>query len=495
VSRSVVAAFVCALLGSASIGAEPNQELFPRSPAIDVRVAFWKRVFTEVGTDGGLIHDRRQLDRVYEVIALPSGTPDAAARELAEKRRKQIEDALRSLAAGKRSGLSRDERKLLASFPPGVGDATLASAAENVRFQLGQADRFRAGLARQARWDAFIRRTLGDHGVPPELGALPHVESSFDPAARSKAGASGLWQFMPATGRRFLRVDRAVDARNDPYQATRAAAQLLKKNHQELGTWPLAITAYNHGTGGMLRAVEQLATRDITRILETYESPSFGFASRNFYAEFLAAAEIDREPERYFGPLERDAPEQLQFVTLDRPLGAAELARGLGLPLGELQRTNPAVSSEVWTGRRPLPKGYVLALEASHPEPHAKLARIAERPSGDAPGRHTVASGETLSEIAARYRVSADAIARRNGIVDRNRIRAGTVLAIPAPGAPALASAAPAASGARSYQVRRGDTLYAIARRAGVDVAALASANGIANHDEIRIGQLLALPD
>ena len=126
-------------------------------------------------------------------------------------------------------------------------------------------------------------------GLPPELAALPHVESSFDPTAYSKVGAAGLWQFMRSTGRRFLRIDSTVDERLDPFRETEAAAQLLSYNYRLLGSWPLAITAYNHGAEGMRRARDELGTDDIARIVHDYHSPSFGFASRNFYVSFLAA--------------------------------------------------------------------------------------------------------------------------------------------------------------------------------------------------------------
>ena len=132
--------------------------------------------------------------------------------------------------------------------------ARLLEAAEWVRFQLGQADRFREGLERSGRWESHIARTFAELGLPPELAALPHVESSFTPTAYSKVGASGLWQFMRSTGRLYMRVDDTVDERLDPFRSTEAAAQLLANNYRALGTWPLAITAYNHGTAGMRRA-------------------------------------------------------------------------------------------------------------------------------------------------------------------------------------------------------------------------------------------------
>ena len=156
-------------------------------------------------------------------------------------------------------------------------------------------------LQRAGSWESHIAQTLAAQGLPPEIAALPHVESSFQPTAMSKAGAAGMWQFIRSTGRRYLRIDGAVDERLDPYRSTEAAAQLLSYNYRLLGSWPLAITAYNHGAEGMRRARDQLGTDDIVRIVRQYQSPTFGFASRNYYCSFLAAMRLDRDPEKYFG--------------------------------------------------------------------------------------------------------------------------------------------------------------------------------------------------
>ena len=109
-------------------------------------------------------------------------------------------------------------------------------AIDRIRFQLGQADRFHEGLIRAAAWETHIARVLKQHGVPEEIAALPHVESSFNPFAYSKVGAAGLWQFMPSTAKRFMRVDGIVDERLDPYSATEAAANLMLYNYRLLGT-------------------------------------------------------------------------------------------------------------------------------------------------------------------------------------------------------------------------------------------------------------------
>src|SRR5580704_13848670 len=256
---------------AAGDGAAPRvlDKLFPQPPALDRDVNFWIRVYTEVGTNAGFLHDQYNLGVVYETIQFQ---PDLSARQ-----RERLVTAARdrTIAALKRIGtangpLSPEDQHIRDMWGPGYTPARILSAVEDIRFQLGQADRFREGLLRSGLWQAHIVQTLKDLGMPPELGVLPHVESSFNAAAYSKAGAAGLWQFMRSTGRRYMRIDSAVDDRMDPFRATEAAAQLLSFNYRLLGTWPLALTAYNHGAGGMRRAKDQVGSDDIVMILRNY---------------------------------------------------------------------------------------------------------------------------------------------------------------------------------------------------------------------------------
>ncbi len=499
----------CALaLASAALAAPED---FPKPASIVARVEFWKRVYSEVGTDGGFLHDPDDLSLVYEKISLPNGHWDRTGQRHVDARKRHVSFLLRGLARGKRIGLSEEEQRLLALFPSGAGSRTLGSAAGNVRFQLGQSDKFRAGLARQGRWDAHIRQVFADRGLPTEIGALPHVESSFNPAARSSVGASGIWQFMPSTGRLYMRVDAAVDERNDPFLATVAAARLMKSNYDNIRSWPLAITSYNHGLGGMQRAARQLGTKDIGVIIAKYRSRSFGFASKNFYASFLAAMEIDREPEKYFGNVRRDPPEDPERVILDHFYRPSSLANAFGVSMDALREVNPAVSDSVWAGRRLLPKGYELRVprDPLRAAPKVVLAsiaggeRIEVQVAEASSGTHRVRRGETLSTIARKYRVSIRTLQRANGLRSANHIRVGQRLKIPgyAPAPPEIAPASQIASAAPEpapaegvYRVRRGDTLASIARRFGVSARDLATVNRIRNANQIHPGQVIELP-
>jgi len=332
-------------------------------------------------------------------------------------------------------------------------------------------------------------------GVPEMLAALPHVESSFNPEARSYVGAAGLWQFTAGTGRRFMRIDGAVDERRDPFRSSEAAARLLKANYGELDSWPLAVTAYNHGTGGMRRAIRATGTDDIETIVRNYDGPAFGFASRNFYISFLAAEEVERNVEKYFGPVRRDPPEKLTTIELPAYLSVTTLERSLGLPRETLQAYNPALLPAVWTGKMFAPRGFTLRLPGDMTDAHGLLAAIpaSERRPGQASvaaSTHRVRSGETLSGIAARHGTSASRIASLNGLSRKNFIRVGQVLKLPE-GRAGSAPAAPRKAG--TYVVRRGDNLAVIAKRTGVPQRRLMALNAIDNPNRIYPGQKLRL--
>ncbi|MEZ5459633.1 MAG: lytic transglycosylase domain-containing protein [Steroidobacteraceae bacterium] len=371
------------------VATAPGDTRIPRPAALERDVQFWIRVYSEIPTSAGFMHDDRDLSIVYETLRFAPNLTPQQRKPTVDEARERYTQLLKRLAAALPAqrgagtsegpaGLSDEERRVLKLWGPDVTAARLLEASRSVRFQLGQADRFREGLIRSGRWETHIAQSLANLGLPPELAALPHVESSFDPTAYSKVGAAGLWQFMRATGRRYMRIDdEVVDERLDPFRATEAAAQLLAYNYRVLGTWPLALTAYNHGAAGMRRAVEQTGTTDFVTIARNYQSRSFGFASRNFYPSFLAALTIDQDPERYFGPIQR-APE-LRFHEIELPAYAhvEALTKALGTTTAVLREFNPGLREPVWRGERFLPRGYRLRLGAG--------ARLDARAAGGCP--------------------------------------------------------------------------------------------------------------
>jgi len=424
---------------------------YPADLEPDVR--FWIRVYTEVTTDQGLLHDDWYLGLVYEVLRFDPSDSPRQREHIVEQAKARYAALLRRFAAGDTENLTAHERRVLHDFGDKTTPAQFRDAIERIRFQLGQADRFHEGLIRAQEYEKSISRVLADRGVPPEIGALPHVESSFNPAAYSRVGAAGLWQFMPGTARRYMRVDGIVDQRLDPYSATEAAANLMLYNYRLLGSWPLAVTAYNHGPGGLKRAQDELGTSDIAVIVKRYQGATFGFASRNFYVAFLAALEVDRNAEKYFGPLTHLPETQSTVVTLPDYVAVDALARAFKADLGALRVLNPALRPPVWNKTRLVPRGYELRIPGSPPPADiaaawARLAPAERFVAQRNDGAHRARRGETLAGIAAASGVTLNHLLTANGLSTARELARGEVVRIPMPASRADSAASVVAAAA-----------------------------------------------
>jgi membrane-bound lytic murein transglycosylase D len=446
----LLAPFIC----STPLRADAS-EAFAYPTELEPDVRFWIRVYTEVTTDQGLLHDDWYLGLVYEVLRFDAGDSQRQRERLVEQAKTRYAALLRRFAAGDTETLTPHERRILHAFGEKTTPAQYRDAIERIRFQLGQADRFHEGLIRAQEYEKSISRVLADRGVPPEIGALPHVESSFNPAAYSRVGAAGLWQFMPGTARRYMRVDGVVDQRLDPYSATEAAANLMLYNYHLLGSWPLAVTAYNHGPGGLRRAQDELGTSNIAVIVKRYQGATFGFASRNFYVAFLAALEVDRNAEKYFGPLTHLPETQSTVVTLPDYIAVDSLARAFKADLGALRVLNPALRPPVWNKTRLVPRGYELRIPGSPPaaDLSAAWARLAPAERFVAQrndGAHRARRGETLASIAAASGVTLNRLLAANGLSAPRELARGETVRIPMPASRADGSAAGVVAAAAS---------------------------------------------
>ena len=462
----------------------------PRPAGLQPAIQFWTLIYTEIPVDRGVIHDSGADMRIYgEVSVAPPGQWSERRRQVGQAL-DEHRAALKALADNSLDPRTPLQAQLHGRLPENATREEIIDLAERLRFQGGLRENFRDGLARSGQWRGYIAGALAEAEVPAELIALPHVESSFNPVARSHAGAAGLWQFTAGTGREFMRVDPVVDERLDPWLSTRAAVALLERNYEALGAWPLAITAYNHGANGMRRAINEVGSTDYMQVREAYRGPRFGFASRNFYPALLAAADVDSRHAQYFPGLVMDEPGALVRVELPHYTPLETLIDGLGFDAGQLLAFNPALGPAVGDGRKFVPRGYPLALPRSDIDWAQRVralpgSRLFTQQRPDL--HHAVRPGETLSGIAARYGVGLQALMASNGISDANRIRVGASLSLPAAGA----MPEPVSGG--YHQVRAGETLGGIARRHGISAGRLQRLNGLADPDRIRVGQRLRL--
>ncbi|MCP4000628.1 MAG: LysM peptidoglycan-binding domain-containing protein [Gammaproteobacteria bacterium] len=466
---------------------------FPRPAGLEADIAFWRNIFGSVTSEQALLHDNRHLGVVYETVSIPPNASSRTRGKVADRARGRYRKILNKLAKGKRTGLGAEEQRVLELWPADVTNSELRAAAKRIRFQQGLSDRYLAGLKRSGAWQPYIKEHLAEAGVPSGLAALPHVESSFNPEAHSHVGASGLWQFTRSTGRRFMEIDHVVDERRDPYRSSESAAKLLAYNYSILKSWPLAITAYNHGVGGMRRAVRKTGGEDFTAINREYSGRTFGFASRNFYLAFLAALEVQQNAEQYFGPVTRDKPRDDIIIKTTAYISAESWAEALGVGIKTLKFYNPALLSPVWDGTKHVPRGYSLRIPATlvdlNSDEILELIPAQEQFSSQTPDMyHKVRHGESLSVIAVRYDTSVTRLMDINNLRSRHRIRAGQTLRLPYAGA-----GMPILAGAETYTVRKGDSLSKIASRSSLTEAQLIQLNSLSNKDRIYAGQVLYL--
>lgn len=353
--------------------------------ALEPAFTVWLKTYTENDRNHVMLHDTQYMSVIYDTLDLsdiaPLGDPFAPfPPDIREARKARVDAAMEQVRAAllrlsdepSRRDATPLERKivqLFARIPGGASKYKDAAGPDRLRSQTGLRDRFRAGIVASGRYMAHIEHVFRDEKIPWEVSRLPFVESMFDLKAYSSVGASGIWQFMPGTAKLVgMSSNSVIDERNDPIAATRGAARLLRKNYEMLGSWPLAINAYNSGPGRLRSAVAQLGTTDIGTIATQYKGSGYGFASRNFYAEFLAALTTYEQRDRFFGGITLDPPLQFATVVTTHAVRLPAVADLAHLDMSTLRALNPGFASSIYTGSAILPAGYPI-----------KVPRTAER--------------------------------------------------------------------------------------------------------------------
>jgi membrane-bound lytic murein transglycosylase D len=326
-----------------------------------------------------------------------------------------------------------------------------------VRFQLGQKDRFVLGIYYSGRYIREMEKIFRDNSLPVELTRVPFVESSFNIFARSKVGASGIWQFMRRTARPLMMVNPSVDERNDPIEATRASARMLRSNFEMLQSWPLAVTGYNHGPSGVARITRKLGTNDLAKIVGNYSSRSFGFASENFYACFLAALEVEKHARKYLGDVKWSTEFQTEEIRVSRPVPYRILLSWFNGNEEAARLQNFHIQTSVRKGRHEIPRGTFIRVPSQF-----KMTALAFMQGSLVAGTST----------------SAKAVVRNDKGSFKTQVQKSVERNIEG----------------RSYRVRRGDNLSRIARSFGVTISEIKRANNLRG-DRLKHGQKIIIPD
>ncbi len=447
-------------------------------------VQFWISVYTDYTSQQGLLHDIDNLDVVYEKVDFEfiNKNSTLTERQKSKAREKYIDERKKRIEVSLNKILTHPSIEELTDFDQHVmklwsnkgGESAMREAAsiERIRFQLGQSDRMKEAIYLSGRYFPMMERVFKEEGLPLELTRLVFVESSFNVLARSKVGASGLWQIMPSAARGHLKINKTVDLRNHPEKATELAAKMLKFNYQMLGAWPLAITGYNHGPYGVKRLVEKNKTKDIGELIATGEGRRFGFASRNFYASFLAVLEVEGRAAVYFPGIKQAAEFKTEVLKLEKPIYFKDLVELFDGDVEKAQLYNPHLQRAAYLNKVTLENKNYLVVPSDIKAASTVVANAAQ-------GLEKLEDTQ-VSKEPTKPKVSKSRSRKAQRQVANSEISQG--------------DEDKASIDTKKYKVTRGDTLYRISRQFGVSIRSILSANDM-KRSRIKAGQVLILPD
>lgn len=360
--------------------AAPSINEFAITPELKEVVQFWARIFGVYGKDHVIFYHPDDVGLVYSVLDFSElgemgDTADSVRQQMIAEERVRLSKVIRKVdglvkkpvvqeSDLAKSGFSEEEvrlYKLLRDRQGGI-DVSAAALVKNLKYRTGFAHRIKKALVQSGRYLPEMQRIFSGRGLPTELTMIPFIESTFHVRAYSRSHAAGVWQFIPQTGRRYLRIDEFVDERYDPILATYASASYLAHEYGFLKSWPLTVNAYNTGSGRMMDAIAKLKTTDIATIIKKYDGAGYGFDSRNYYPEFLAMLHVYSNRDEYFSDVEPLPLEEYEYIALPATTNVRDLFHMADVEEEILAQMNPGLSTDVLAGRKSLPKGYLLKM-------------------------------------------------------------------------------------------------------------------------------------
>lgn len=501
-----------------------SDALFPRYVQLEPKVQFWKQVFGSYSQLQTVVHSSelpwkvlRVVDHRGQAATMSEIQFDNYRRQADKQAREDMERLIASVHAKRNApqSMNAEERRIFEMFKDQRGDDRFARLRGTIRTQRGIKERTEHALQISERYLPYMEQIFAGYGLPKQLTRLPIVESSFNVEAYSRSHAAGVWQFIPTSAKIYMRLDEVVDDRRDPWTSTDAAARHLRDDYALLQDWPLAVTAYNHGRNGIARGLKAINGKTLVDLIERGNHPRWGFAGKNYYAEFLAAVELEREwraradRPRGLDPVEFEVVETRHYVPYDT------LKRLAGGDDALFRKLNPAYRPEVIDGKLYVPPGHLIRVPAGAARSfEVGYARLGANERFDRQRvfflLHKVNQGETLGRIAQQYRTTVAQLQKANNL-NGHIIRVGQVLKVPpreesrpGPISVAVGESKPALTRAQTVAARseaegsvhivgKGDTLSSIARRYNVSQDSLLRANNLESA-LIRVGQRLDIP-
>lgn len=311
-------------------------DVFKVTPYYYPNVNFWFLIYTQFESNAVVIHDKTNLSLIYKVLDFSSlhekklsrNTLYVLQQKLSEEKLNSLKEDLENLSKDPYS-LSPAAKKIYrilkqanVTLPISKSDRSIffTKLKHNLRTQTGQKNFIRDGVIRSMPYQSFLSKYFINRKLPKELLAIPFLESSFNPKAHSRVNALGAWQFMPLIASYYVpKRTNNTDYRSNVGVSSLAAGHLLSENFQIMKSWDLAVTAYNSGTKHLLKTKRELASNKVTleAVIKHSDSQHFGFASKNFYSEFLALAHTLAYEEEIFDGIHKhdrsDVDNELKF--------------------------------------------------------------------------------------------------------------------------------------------------------------------------------------
>lgn len=359
-------------------------DMFQVSPFFYPNVNFWFMIYTQFESNTVVLHDKNNLSLIYKVLdfsslhekKLPKNTLYVLQQKISGEKLDDLRKDLDELAKDPYSltPMAKKFYRVLkqagVKLPIRKSDRSMffTGLKHNLRAQTGQKNFIREGVIRSLPYQKFIRQYFVDHKIPAELFSIPFLESSFNPKAQSKVNALGVWQFMPLIASYYVPKTPNTDYRSNVGVASLSAGFLLSENYKIMKSWDLAVTAYNSGTKHLVKTKRELKADkiDLEKVIKHSDSQHFGFASKNFYSEFLALAHTLAYRDELFDDLHEsdrsDVDEELKFyllkcsMRLNKNLSSSQLE--------DVEFHNHQIKSM----NDQLPRGYILTTKSTLPK-------------------------------------------------------------------------------------------------------------------------------
>ncbi|MDD4240068.1 MAG: LysM peptidoglycan-binding domain-containing protein [Smithellaceae bacterium] len=435
------------------------------------------------------------LDKAYALVLDTNGDVEIARQK----------DDLRLLIARRILTLYSSQEKRTNGKASEIPHLMNADVEKEIRsFQGPEREFFIASYHRSGMYRELIVTELKKAGIPEELFWLPLVESGFKVSALSSARALGLWQFIPSTGYKFgLTRDEWVDERMDILKSTQAAIAYLKELHSMFGDWLTVLAAYNCGEGRVLRVISRQHINYFDRFWDLYSQlPN---ETARYVPRFLATLHIVRNPEKYGFDLQASTVSlnNYEAVKVDKMMKLSDIAEKMEMPEDVMALLNAELRYKITPNREysvRIPQGTLQKFNMVYNEiPETEKPRFTFSRANYL--RHRVRSGETVTSIAKRYRVSTASLYDCNKINKRRKLVKGRIIRIPVSrvetagvsSKPSPARKSAASTAVKTYKVKRGDSLLGIARKFNIPVARLKEVNRLKGNS-IQAGRVLKIP-